>query len=147
MRALHPLQLGALSHPFAVGFDRLLRDIENVKKVSQSGFPPHDVEVVSEDAITVSLAVAGFSHDQLAITVEGRSLVISGSIPEADKDPEAPEGRFLHRGIARRAFERRFVLAEFLKVAEASLENGILKISLVREIPDSAKPRQIDIRA
>jgi molecular chaperone IbpA len=86
--------------------------------------------------------VAGFARDEIDITVEKNSLVISG---KAQKEDEETQGRFLHRGIARRAFERRFSLADHIKVNGASLDNGLLHVDLVREVPEEAKPRQIKI--
>jgi len=88
------------------------------------------------------MAVAGFSRDEIDITVQENSLVISG---KAQKEDEEANGRYLHRGIARRAFERRFSLADHIKVSGASMDNGLLHVDLVREVPEEAKPRQIKI--
>ncbi|MGH7055564.1 MAG: Hsp20 family protein, partial [Stellaceae bacterium] len=104
------------------------------------GYPPYNIETTGEDAYRLTMAVAGFAGDELDITVQENTLVVTG---KAKKDDE--NGRYLHRGIARRGFERRFSLAEHIKVTGASLENGMLHVDLVREVPETAKPRKIAI--
>jgi molecular chaperone IbpA len=125
-----------------IGFDRLTRLVDAASRTDGAslGYPPYNIEKTGEDAYRLTMAVAGFSSDELDLTVQENSLVVTG---KAKKEEE--EGRYLHRGIARRAFERRFSLAEHIKVVGASLENGMLHVDLVREVPEAAKPRKIEI--
>ncbi len=125
-----------------IGFDRLTRLADAASRAdnASAGYPPYNIEKTGEDAYRLTMAVAGFSADELDITVQENSLVVTG---KATKEEE--EGRYLHRGIARRAFDRRFSLAEHIKVVGASLENGMLHVNLVREVPEAAKPRKIEI--
>ena len=114
------------THPHLLGFDQLERLAERAAKGAE-GYPPYNIEHVAPDAFRITLAVAGFSEDVLAITVEDRQLVIRGRQDETDG-----ERVFLHRGIAARAFQRSFVLAEGVEVTQAGLENGLLQIELRR---------------
>ena len=114
------------THPYLLGFDQLERLAERAAKGAE-GDPPYNIEHVAPDAFRITLAVAGFSEDDLAITVEDRQLVIRGRQDETDGDRV-----FLHRGIAARAFQRSFVLAEGVEVTQAGLENGLLQIELRR---------------
>ena len=114
------------THPHLLGFDQLERLAERAAKGAE-GYPPYNIEHVAPDAFRITLAVAGFSEDVLAITVEDRQLVIRGRQDETDGDRV-----FLHRGIAARAFQRSFVLAEGVEVTQAGLENGLLQIELRR---------------
>jgi molecular chaperone IbpA len=125
-----------------VGFDHLSRLVDSVSRVDDQAFayPPYNIEKFSDDAYRVTMAVAGFSEADLDITVEGQVLTVTG---RADK--EAPTASFLHRGIAGRAFERRFQLAEHIKVSNAALVNGLLYIDLARVVPEALKPRTIAI--
>ncbi|MGH7036843.1 MAG: Hsp20 family protein [Stellaceae bacterium] len=125
-----------------IGFDRLTRLIDAAAHADGAapGYPPYNIETTGEDAYRLTMAVAGFAGDELDITVQENTLVVTG---KAKKDDE--NGRYLHRGIARRGFERRFSLAEHIKVTGASLENGMLHVDLVREVPETAKPRKIAI--
>jgi len=127
----------------SVGFDRLVKTLDSASRVEESAFsyPPYNIEKVSDDAYRIVMAVAGFGEGDLDITAKENSLVISG---RKDK-PETEEVTFLHRGIANRAFERRFDLADHIKVTGAKLENGLLSVELVREIPEAMKPRTIAI--
>lgn len=127
----------------SVGFDRLFNTLDSVNRLEDSAlsYPPYNIEKVSEDAYRIVMAVAGFSEEDLDITAKENSLVISG---RKDK-PETAEVTFLHRGIANRAFERRFDLADHIRVTGAKLENGLLSVELVREIPEAKKPRTIAI--
>jgi len=127
----------------SVGFDRLFNTLDAASRVEDSAlsYPPYNIEKVSEDSYRIVMAVAGFGEDDLDITAKENSLVISGR-----KDKAADEQvTFLHRGIANRAFERRFDLADHIKVSGAKLENGLLSVELVREIPEAMKPRTIAI--
>ncbi len=128
----------------SVGFDRLLKTLDSASRVEESAFsyPPYNIEKVSEDAYRIVMAVAGFGEDELDITAKENSLVISGRKEKAEGEDEVT---FLHRGIANRAFERRFDLADHIKVTGAKLENGLLAVELVREIPEAMKPRTIAI--
>ena len=125
-----------------IGFDRLARLVDAATRVDSTAltYPPYNIEKTGEDAYRLTMAVAGFARDEIDITVQENTLVISG---KAQGDDEA--NRYLHRGIARRAFERRFSLADHIKVTGASLDNGLLHVDLVREIPEAAKPRTIKI--
>ena len=127
-----------------IGFDRLARLVDSATRVDTAApaYPPYNIETTGDNSYRLTMAVAGFSRDEIDITVQQNSLVISG---KAHKDEEEVQGRYLHRGIARRAFERRFSLADHMKVNGASLDNGLLHVDLVREVPEEAKPRQIAI--
>ena len=121
------ISLGA--HPYLLGFDQLERLAERAAKGAE-GYPPYNIEHFSPDGFRITLAVAGFAEDDLSITVEDRQLVIRGRQAEEEADRV-----FLHRGIAARAFQRSFVLADGVDVTEARLENGLLNIDLRRVQP------------
>jgi molecular chaperone IbpA len=125
-----------------IGFDRLTRLVDAATRVDSASiaYPPYNIEKTGEDAYRLTMAVAGFSPDELEITAQENTLLVSG---KAKKDEN--ENRYLHRGIARRAFERRFSLADHIKVIGASLVNGMLHIDLVHEVPEAAKPRKVRI--
>jgi len=127
-----------------VGFDRMARMMDSLARMDEQGggYPPYNIEKLGEDDYRISMAVAGFGEDELTITVQDGGVVIRG---EAQQKEEQEETTFLHRGIARRAFERRFDLADHIKVTGAALENGLLHIELVREVPEAMKPRNIAI--
>ncbi len=125
-----------------VGFDRIadLMDRALSADVGQPAYPPYNIEKTDENAYRISVAVAGFSADELTVEVkEGLLLVI------ARKSAEEPARTYLHRGIATRAFERRFTLADHLRVTGAANADGMLHIDLVREVPEALKPRRIEI--
>ncbi|HBM61459.1 Hsp20 family protein [Salipiger marinus] len=125
-----------------VGFDQIadLMDRVLASDVAQPSYPPYNIEKTADDAYRISIAVAGFAEADLSVEVKEHALVVSARKSEAD------EGRsFLHRGIATRAFERRFTLADHVRVTGASHENGMLHIDLKREIPEALKPRRIAI--
>ena len=124
------LSFGA--HPFLLGFEQLERLVERTAKSGGEGYPPYNIEAVTENAYRITLAVAGFREEDLAITVEDKQLVIRGR--QAD---DTGERVFLHRGIASRAFQRSFVLADGVEVAGASMEHGLLNIDLHRHVADS----------
>lgn len=119
------------SHPYLLGFDQLERLVERAAKGSE-GYPPYNIEHVAPDGFRITLAVAGFSESELAVTIEDRQLVIRGR-----QSADDPDRVFLHRGIAARAFQRSFVLAEGIEIVGASLENGLLSVDLRRHMPDS----------
>ena len=125
-----------------IGFDRLARLVDTASRVDSTAqaYPPYDIETTGEDAYRLTMAVAGFAREELDITVHENTLIVTG---KAQNDAEA--GRYLHHGIARRAFERRFSLADHLKVTGASLDNGLLHVDLVREVPEAMKPRTVKI--
>lgn len=120
------------SHPFLLGFEQLERLVERTAKSGAEGYPPYNIEAVTENAYRITLAVAGFREDDLSITVEDRQLVIRGR--QAD---DTGERVFLHRGIAARAFQRSFVLADGVEVAGAGMEHGLLNIDLRRNVPET----------
>jgi HSP20 family molecular chaperone IbpA len=120
------------AHPYLLGFEQLERLVERTAKSSGDSYPPFNIEAVTENAYRISLAVAGFREDDLAITVEDRQLVIRGRQAE-----DEAERVFLHRGIAARAFQRSFVLADGVEVGGAVMEHGLLHIDLKRAVPDA----------
>jgi molecular chaperone IbpA len=125
-----------------VGFDRLFNRLDSLVGQEAKTYPPYNIEKVSDNAYRISIAVAGFAQSDIAIESKENALTIKGArAPEADGSTR----EFLHRGIAERAFELRFQLAEYVEVAGANLENGLLHIELKRELPESKKPRQIQI--
>ena len=126
----------------SVGFERMQRLLDASLRMESSApsYPPYNIEQMGEDTYRISLAVAGFSEQDLDVTVEENTLVVTGRLAEDAEDKE-----FLHRGIAGRAFERRFELADHIKVVGGSLVNGLLNIDLDREIPEEKKPRKIVI--
>lgn len=124
----------------SVGFERLANMLSNPTTTENTGFPPYNIEVVGEDKYRITMAVAGFSEEDLNITSEQNKLIVTGGKQERDEDRE-----FLYRGIAERSFERRFQLADHVRVTGARLENGLLHIELYREIPEAMKPQNIEI--
>lgn len=127
----------------SIGFDRLASLLSSAQRVEQSGgYPPYNILAEDENHYRITMAVAGFGEGDLEITSEQNTLTVSGKRAEEEEEGDA---RFLHRGIATRAFERRFNLADHVKVTGANLENGLLHISLEREIPEAMKPRKIEI--
>ena len=125
-----------------VGFDRLFNMLDTVSQPEAPSYPPYNIERTGENAYRITMAVAGFGEDELGIEVREHALTV-----RAEKAEDAGETEFLHRGIAKRAFERRFQLADHVEVRGAKLENGLLHIDLVREIPETMKPRRIEIQA
>ena len=124
-----------------VGFDSLFDFLENSSRAEQDNYPPFDIEKIADDRYRITLAVAGFKSNELDITARQNLLVVTGRKAESRNR----DGNFLHMGIATRAFERRFELADFVRVSAADLRDGLLEIELVREIPEAMKPRKIDI--
>jgi len=124
-----------------VGFDRLFDFLENAGRAEQDNYPPFDIEKLGDDSYRITLAVAGFKREDIDITAQQNMLIITGRRAESRNR----DGNFLHVGIATRAFERRFELADFVRVTGAELRDGLLAIDLVREIPETMKPRKIDI--
>ncbi len=119
------------THPFLLGFDQLERLVERTAK-TENGYPPYNIEQVSDHAFRITLAVAGFAEEDLSITLEDRQLVVRGK-----REDDATDQVFLHRGIASRQFQRTFLLADGVDVSGAALANGLLHIDLSRSIPES----------
>ena len=127
-----------------IGFDRFNWLLEAGAKLDENAlsYPPYNIEKTGEDDYRITMAVAGFSAEDIDVTAKENTLVISGKAL-----PEREGAIYLHRGVAGRAFERRFELADTIKVVGANLENGLLHVDLVREIPEALKPRRIAIEA
>jgi molecular chaperone IbpA len=124
----------------SIGFDRVFDLLNsNFPLSEQSDYPPYNIERLGEDQYRITLAVAGFAPGEVSISIQPNQLVVTGEKPEKDS------GEFLHRGIAGRPFEQRFSLEDHVEVEGASFENGLLRIDLVRRIPEAMKPRQIAI--
>lgn len=123
-----------------VGFDRMFNLFEDaLRRDAPDGYPPYNIAKTGEDSYRIDLAVAGFTADEIAITAQQNLLIVAG------RKAEAPAAQYVFQGIAARSFERRFNLADHIKVAAARLENGMLAIELVREVPEAMKPRRIVI--
>jgi molecular chaperone IbpA len=124
-----------------IGFEHLANLIEQLASTEgDNGFPPYNIERLGENEYRITMAVAGFSNDDLTIEVKEGTLTVRG-----EKTADADEHEFLHRGIAARNFERRFRLADYVEVSGAALENGLLHVDLKRELPEAMKPRTIKI--
>jgi len=119
-------RLSLFNSPFLLGFDDLERLLDNTAKASSDGYPPYNIEQVGEDGLKITLALAGFSEDDLTVMVEDRQLIIRG------KQADDKSRTYLHRGIATRQFQRSFILAEGIEVVGASLDSGLLHVDLVR---------------
>lgn len=126
----------------SIGFENLNRLVDFATRGEADAFPPYNIEKLGDGAYRISMAVAGFNRDELDLTVQENMLVVVGRAGEGEKDAER---QFIHRGIAKRAFERRFQLADTIKVTSAGYDNGLLNIDLVREVPEHKKPRKIAI--
>ncbi|MFC6673481.1 Hsp20 family protein [Marinobacterium aestuariivivens] len=126
----------------AIGFDRLASMLDNASRNEQSqpAYPPYNIELLDENHYRITMAVAGFRNDELSIQSEQGMLMIVGK-----KQQDTGEHKYLYQGIAARSFERRFQLADHVKVVRASLDNGLLHVDLEREIPEAMKPRTIEI--
>ncbi|MBI4030060.1 MAG: Hsp20 family protein [Proteobacteria bacterium] len=136
---MNTTRLSLFDHPFFLGFDRLEREFDRLKKTSD-GYPPYNVEQTEENALRITVAVAGFTMDDLAVEIENNRLTIRGRQNEGD----GTERIFLHRGIAARQFQRSFVLADGIEITGAKLDNGLLHIDMTRILPKS-KARKIRI--
>ncbi len=124
----------------AIGFDRLARLADSANGAADTGYPPYNIERLGEDAYRLSMAVAGFGPENIEITVKDNALIVAGSLADDAKPAE-----MLYRGIAGRAFERRFVLADHIVVDGADITNGLLHVALKRVVPEQLKPRRIAI--
>lgn len=127
-----------------VGFDRLNRMLETALETEETNYPPYNIEKTSDDSYRITMAVAGFTPQDIDVVAKENTLTVSGQAARAAEEEKAKT--FLYRGIATRAFERRFQLADHIKIGEAQLSNGLLSIDLVREVPEAAKPRSIAIK-
>lgn len=126
----------------SVGFDRILDLMdESLRFQPENSYPPYNILRTGENSYRISLAVAGFKPDQISVTVQQNTLIITG------RENQKTEHDYMHRGIAARDFERRFSLADFVEVKEATFEDGLLQIDLVREVPEAMKPKRIEIRS
>lgn len=125
----------------AVGYDRLAAMLEEATRSDANGYPPYNIELTGEDRYRITMAVAGFTESELDIEVKQNVIRVTGR-----KAAEEQQRKFLHRGIANRAFERRFQLADYVRVQGAQLQNGLLLIDLVREVPEAMRPRRIEIK-
>jgi HSP20 family molecular chaperone IbpA len=124
-------RLSLFNSPLLLGFDHFERTLDRVTKASNDGYPPYNIEQVSEDELRITLAVAGFSEEDLSVRMEANQLIIQG------KQADDTERVYLHRGIAARQFQRTFVLAEGIEVISAETDNGLLNINLRRPLPDA----------
>ncbi|WP_194756071.1 Hsp20 family protein [Aliidiomarina indica] len=127
----------------SIGFDRLASMLDNALRgdTGTGGYPPYNIEATGENRYTITIAVAGFTEDDLDIQIERGVLTVRGKKADEEKDRN-----YLYQGIAARSFERKFNLAEHVEVVDAELSNGLLNIQLVKEIPEAMKPRSIEIK-
>ncbi len=132
-------RLSVFNSPLLLGFDHIERVLERVSKTAADGYPPYNIEQIDDNSLNITLAVAGFSADDLEVNIENNQLIIRG------KQIDDPDRLYLHRGIAARQFQRSFVLAEDIEVTGASLDNGLLSIDLARPEP-VIRRRTIEIR-
>ena len=132
-------RVSLFNSPLLLGFDQVERMLDNMSKAPADGYPPYNVEQIGEDSLRITLAVAGFAQQDLSVGVEGNQLIVRG------KQAEEPDTRvYLHRGIAARQFQRRFLLAEGIEVVAAAMQDGLLHIDL-RRPPPVERSRKIDI--
>ena len=135
-------------HKFGIGFDNLFDDLMRVNaQQSNNNYPPYDIVQINDDEYMISLAVAGFGHDNLSITKDKKFLIIEGKHSRENIDDAYEESttKYLHKGISERSFRREFQLADHVEISNAHLELGILSIHLKREVPEEAKPKTIAI--
>ena len=130
------------THPYLLGFEQLERLVERSAKTGNDGYPPYNIEKTGEDGYRISIAAAGFSEADLGIEVKENTLNVSAQKPKSED-----KRTYLHRGIATRAFERQFHLADHVRAVGASYEDGMLHIELIREVPEALKPRRIQIQS
>ena len=129
----------------SIGFDRLFDLIHDTQRLdAQDNYPPCDIVRTDQDTYRISLALAGFSPDEITITAQQNRLTIAGRKPDHESEPR-PDHEFLYQGISSRPFERQFNIEDHVEVERASFENGLLQIELARKIPDAMKPRRIEI--
>lgn len=139
---MNMLDFSPLLHT-AIGFDRLADVMGNLSRnVADTAYPPYNIKKIGEHAYELSMAIAGFGPEDLELTTQNNTLTISGRIVDQKEDKES---EYLHKGIAQRAFERKFILADYMHVENATLNNGLLQISLKVVLPDTLKQRSIPI--
>jgi molecular chaperone IbpA len=126
----------------AIGFDRLANALESANRADAGGYPPYNIELTGEDKYRITMAVAGFSADEIELEAQDNLLKVTGQ-----KGADVADRKFLHHGIAKRDFERTYQLADYVRVNGADLKDGLLHIDLVREVPEAMKPRRIEIRS
>jgi molecular chaperone IbpA len=133
-------------HKFGIGFDNMFDDLMRVStQQSNSNYPPYNIVQINEDEYMISVAVAGFGHDNLSVTKDKKFLIIEGKHATETVEVEDPTYTFLHKGISERSFRREFQLADHVEISNAHLELGILSVHLRREVPEEAKPKTIAI--
>ena len=135
-------------HKFGIGFDNMFDELMRVNaQQGNTNYPPYDIVQINDDEYMISVAVAGFGHDNLTITKDKKTLVIEGkhSRETVDNAYEESTTKYLHKGISERSFRREFTLADHVEISNAHLELGILSIHLKREVPEDAKPKTIAI--
>jgi molecular chaperone IbpA len=133
-------------HKFGIGFDNMFDDLMRVStQQSTSNYPPYNIVQINDDEYMISVAVAGFGHDNLSVTKDKKFLIIEGKHAAEDVEVEDPTAIYLHKGISERSFRREFQLADHVEISNAHLELGILSVHLKREVPEDAKPKTIAI--
>lgn len=140
-RTINPSELINALTRSTIGLESLVRDFTDLGRTANGGFPPYNIEALGDDKYRLTLAVAGFSKDEIDVSVEDGNLVIEG---RKVKDPEATHN-YIYQGIAERDFTRKFKLMEYVVITSASLTDGMLVIDLERELPEALKPRKIEI--
>ena len=141
---MRSFDLSPLFHT-SVGFDRLNRMLDTANRVDDraTNYPPYNIEKLDDNAYRIVMAVAGFGEDDIELTQHENALTITGKSQEAT----AETAKMLHQGIARRGFQRRFELADYIRVTGANMENGMLSVELEREMPEEMKPRRIEVKS
>ena len=133
-------------HKFGIGFDNMFDDLMRVStQQSTSNYPPYNIVQINDDEYMISVAVAGFGHDNLSVTKDKKFLIIEGKHAAENVEVEDPTAIYLHKGISERSFRREFQLADHVEISNAHLELGILSVHLKREVPEDAKPKTIAI--
>jgi molecular chaperone IbpA len=145
---MRSFDLSPLFHT-SVGFDRLNRMLDTANRVDErtQNYPPYNIEKLDENSYRIIMAVAGFGEDDIELTQHENALTITGKAQETNSNGEKDASKVLHQGIARRGFQRRFELADYIRVTGANLENGMLSVELMREVPEEMKPRRIEIQS
>jgi len=140
--AMRSFDLSPLFHS-SVGYDGMARIIDNMNREPVPSYPPYNIERLNEDGYRITMAVAGFGENDINIEVKENQLTIAGKVVRDDE--KSKDRQYLHRGIAERAFERRFSLADHVKVMSAGLKNGLLHVDIIREIPEAKKAKIIPV--
>ena len=133
-------------HKFGIGFDNMFDELMRVSaQQSSTNYPPYDIVQINEDEYMISMAVAGFGHDNLTVTKDKKFLIVEGKHSRETVENEDATTKYLHKGISERSFRREFQLADHVEISNAHLELGILSVHLKREVPEDAKPKTIAI--